>query len=94
VQVSHSQAVLELPAEAALLGHCERDPHHMFRIGKCAWGVQFHPEFDAEVARRYIQMRYATIVAEGINPEALLAAIQDSSHGHELLQRFRSLISG
>ena len=92
VQVSHSQAVLDLPAEASLLARCERDPHHAFRIGKCAWGVQFHPEFDADVARAYIQMRYATIAAEGIDPEALLAAIQDSIHGPQLLARFRSLI--
>ena len=93
VQVSHSQAVLDLPAEALLLGHCARDPHHAFRVGKCAWGVQFHPEFDADVARSYIQMRYATIVAEGIDADALLAAVEDSTHGHQLLQRFRSLIS-
>ena len=92
MQVSHSQAVLDLPAEAVLLGRCERDPHHAFRVGKCAWGVQFHPEFDADIARQYIQMRHATIAAEGIDPDALLAQVQDSAHGHQLLQRFRSLL--
>ncbi|MDB4974541.1 MAG: glutamine amidotransferase [Myxococcaceae bacterium] len=92
VQVSHSQAVLQLPAEAELLGHCARDPHHAFRIGECAWGVQFHPEFTAEVSRLYIQKRYATIQAEGIDPEGLLASVQESSHGRDVLTRFRSLV--
>ncbi|MDB4985895.1 MAG: glutamine amidotransferase [Myxococcaceae bacterium] len=92
VQVSHSQAVLDLPAEAVLLGHCERDPHHAFRLGECAWGVQFHPEFDADIARTYIQMRYETIAAEGIDPDALLAAVQESPHGKQLLVRFGSLL--
>jgi GMP synthase (glutamine-hydrolysing) len=92
VQVSHSQSVLQLPAEAVLLGRCKRDPNAVFRIGANAWGVQFHPEFSAEVSRRYIQMRHATILAEGLDPDALIANVKDSPHGRELLARFRELL--
>jgi GMP synthase (glutamine-hydrolysing) len=92
VQVSHSQSVLTLPAEAVLLGHNARDPHAAFRIGDNAWGVQFHPEFSADVSRRYIQMRHPTILAEGLDPDAMIAAVQDSPHGGQLLARFRELL--
>jgi GMP synthase (glutamine-hydrolysing) len=92
VQVSHSQAVLDLPAEAVLLARCERDPRHAFRVGSCAWGVQFHPEFDADVSRRYIQMRYDTIAAEGLDPERLLAGVRESGHGRAILRRFAALL--
>lgn len=93
VQVSHSQSVIDLPAEAVLLGTAEGDPHHLFRIGERAWGVQFHPEFSAETSRAYIQLRYATIAAEGLDPDALLGGVQESADGGSILRRFRSLIA-
>jgi GMP synthase (glutamine-hydrolysing) len=92
VHVSHSQRVIDLPAEAVLLGACERDPHHAFRIGRCAWGVQFHPEFSAQTARDYIRIRSETIAAEGLDPDALLAGVRESTDGEQILRRFRSLI--
>jgi GMP synthase (glutamine-hydrolysing) len=92
VQVSHSQSVLELPAEAVLLGHCAMDPHHAFRIGQNAWAVQFHPEFDEDVSRRYIELRRATIQAEGLDPDRLLAGVRESLDGRLLLRKFVQLI--
>jgi GMP synthase (glutamine-hydrolysing) len=92
VQVSHSQSVLSLPAEAVLLAHCAIDPHHAFRIGANAWAVQFHPEFDGDVSRRYIEMRRATIQAEGLDPDALIANVQESLHGRLLLRKFVQLL--
>lgn len=92
VHVSHSQRVLDPPAEAVLLARCERDPFHAFRVGECAWGVQFHPEFSAETARDYIRIRAATIQAEGLDPEQLLANVRETAHGEQLLRRFRSLL--
>jgi GMP synthase (glutamine-hydrolysing) len=92
VQVSHSQSVLQLPAEAVVLGHCAMDAHHAFRIGDNAWGVQFHPEFDDDVSRRYIELRRATIQAEGLDPEALLDGVTESLHGRLLLRRFVQIL--
>lgn len=50
----HRQSVLRLPPGACLLAGHEREPHQIFRVGRCAWGVQFHPEFSAAVVRDYI----------------------------------------
>ena len=54
VQTSHQQRVMRLPAGAVLLATTAQDPCHAFRYGERAWGVQFHPEFSAEVTRAYV----------------------------------------
>ena len=92
VHVSHSQRVIDPPADAVLLATCERDPFHAFRIGRCAWGVQFHPEFSAETARDYVRIRAETIAAEGLDPDALVAGVRESADGEQILLRFRALI--
>lgn len=50
----HSQTVLELPKNAIKLASNNHDSNHAFRVGNCAWGVQFHPEFDENIMNLYI----------------------------------------
>jgi GMP synthase (glutamine-hydrolysing) len=92
LHVSHRQSVVRLPEGAVCLAASPRDPHHAFRVGKRAWGVQFHPEFDAAIAREYIVARREIIEAEGEDPEALLAGVQESDAGRVLLRRFAELV--
>ena len=49
------------------------DPHHAFRFGKRAWGVQFHPEFDGQMLRRYIRRFADELKAQGRDVDRLLA---------------------
>lgn len=53
VQASHQQSVRALPKGAEVLAASDQDPHHAYRYGPCAWGVQFHPEFDATIVAGY-----------------------------------------
>lgn len=53
VQASHQQSVVKLPPDAVCLSASAQDPHHAFRVGGRAWGVQFHPEFDAHIVAAY-----------------------------------------
>jgi GMP synthase (glutamine-hydrolysing) len=92
VQATHVEAVLELPVGARLLGSSHADPHQAFAVGERAWGVQFHPEFDADVVRGYLTARRELLLAEGLDPEALWRAASDSSHGTVLLRRFAQLL--
>jgi GMP synthase (glutamine-hydrolysing) len=93
VPVSHRQSVTALPAEAQLLATTERDPNHAFAIGERAWGVQFHPEFDADIVRGYIDERREQMTREGLDADALRARAVDTEHGTQLLRRFASLVA-
>lgn len=84
----HSQSVLALPPGATLLASSAAEPHQAFVLGNCAWGVQFHPEFSADVMRSYIQQKSAGLAKQQQDPDALLAAVQHTPHAASLLQRF------
>jgi GMP synthase (glutamine-hydrolysing) len=92
--VSHVQSVIRLPDAGRLLASSPRDPWHAFAYGDCAWGVQFHPEFNAAIARAYIREREAIMIQEGLDPEALAASATDTDDGARLLRRFESLTRG
>jgi GMP synthase (glutamine-hydrolysing) len=92
VAVSHRQCVLQLPPGATLLAATTLDPHHAFRAGTCAWGVQFHPEFDAGITRGYIEAKRAELAAEGHDVSALLESTLESADGTILLRRFADVV--
>jgi GMP synthase (glutamine-hydrolysing) len=94
VHVTHLESVLRLPQGATLLGSTAADPHHAFRVGRRTWGVQFHPEFDADILRGYVSERAGELRAEGIDPEAVAAGIEDTPHGAAVLKRFLSIARG
>jgi GMP synthase (glutamine-hydrolysing) len=92
VQATHVQAVLALPARARHLAATAGDPHQAFAVADRAWGVQFHPEFDADVIRGYLTGRRERIAAEGLDAEALLDAVRETPAGPRLLRRFAALL--
>ena len=85
---THSQSVLTLPTKATLLASSPHDPHHCFRIGERAWGVQFHPEFTAAVMRTYVLERQEALETEGLNADALLAEVEETPHATQILRNF------
>lgn len=91
-QLTHRQSVRALPPGAVLLGHSEAEPHQAFRIGACAWGVQFHPEFTDEIMRAYLDAQRQTLVQEGRDAQGLIDAVQPALHASSLLHRFAALV--
>jgi GMP synthase (glutamine-hydrolysing) len=91
---THSEAVLELPDAAVRLGSSEADMNSAFRFGTSAWGVQFHPEFDAHLMRRYIEERRELLVAENIDVDDRLSTLEECPEAAAVLRRFRDLSSG
>jgi GMP synthase (glutamine-hydrolysing) len=92
VHETHVECVLELPPGARRLAGSELDPMQAFAVGGRAWGVQFHPEFDAEVMRGYLDGRRDALRAEGLDPDALLAEVRETPSGSQLLGRFAALL--
>jgi GMP synthase (glutamine-hydrolysing) len=94
VQATHQESVTALPPVARLLAESDGDPHHAFAVGERAWGVQFHPEFDADVMRAYLVERSDLLRAEGLDPDALLRGVADTPDGTALLRRFAEIADG
>ena len=88
VHVCHEQSVLRLPENAQHLASSTGDPNQAFLIEDCAWGVQFHPEFDAEIVIAYIQRASEEIQAKGQEPDHLIATCHDTPYGPQILRRF------
>jgi len=92
VQTSHEEAVLTLPPGAEILAATAQDPHHVLRFSKNVWGVQFHPEFDADIMRSYIDIRGDTLLAEGLDTSALLTEVRETPQAWGLLRQFARLL--
>lgn len=90
---THSQSVLTLPKGATVLARSEHDAHQCFRIGHNVWGVQFHPEFDAQIMRQYICERGQDIRGEGLDYEQILTSVEETPEAARVLERF-ARISG
>jgi GMP synthase (glutamine-hydrolysing) len=88
VQSSHSQSVVKPPAGVRILACNAHDAVQGLAFGSHAWGFQFHPEFDADISRGYIEDDRDKLAAEGRDPVALLNATRDADHGTTLLRRF------
>jgi GMP synthase (glutamine-hydrolysing) len=91
VHVSHTQSILRLPKGAVRLAATARDINQAFRVGRCAWGVQFHPEFDAEIVRAYIDHCRAKLIADGQDPDRLIREAGDEAVGSVILARFAAV---
>jgi GMP synthase (glutamine-hydrolysing) len=94
VHACHSQSVLEMPPGARLLATSEPVPVQAFAVGACAWGVQFHPEFDAGIVCEYLRRHRDALREEGQDPETLSAGCADTPVGTEILERFTRICLG
>ncbi|MEO6603232.1 MAG: gamma-glutamyl-gamma-aminobutyrate hydrolase family protein, partial [Polyangiaceae bacterium] len=74
VNMTHIDSLVTLPPGARVLARTAKDEHALVYFGERAWGVQFHPEMDAEIVGHYLAARGA------LHPEALYAraALRDT----------------
>ena len=92
VQLSHRQAVMELPPEAVLLASSDRVPFEAFRYGDRVWGMQFHPEFSMDVMQAYTRYARSGLESEGFDPDHIYRQITDTPNGLTIMQRFAGLV--
>ncbi len=91
VYVGHAQTVTTLPSGASVLAYNSFEPHHAIAFGPRMWGVQFHPEFTADIMRLYIEQDKEILRQAGYDTTALLSSIIDSPYGEIILKRFIQL---
>ncbi|MDT8379610.1 MAG: glutamine amidotransferase [Desulfotignum sp.] len=87
----HSQTVLALPPGAVILAKNTHDPHHAFRLGRAAWGVQFHPEYTPDIMAGYIRNMSPMIEALGKDPARLQQQVSETPEAANVLARFAGL---
>lgn len=88
VHVVHRQSALKLPPGAVRLAANDFEPNQAFRVGERAWGVQFHPEFDENAMRGYIDE-----LAPGLDDAAALRErVRATPKAAALLQRFAQIV--
>jgi GMP synthase (glutamine-hydrolysing) len=90
VQATHCDTVVVPPPGATVLARNALDDCQAFALDG-AYGVQFHPEFSADVIRGYLRVRAPRIAGEGLDPAALLAGVRETDAGVRLLARFVDL---
>ena len=87
-QVTHVDSVVRLPPGAVSLARSEREDHHAIRFSETCFGVQFHPEMDAEVMRAYVETRREILHGEGFRVDEMLAGIREVDAGRRTLSNF------
>lgn len=70
----HYDEIAELPVDAVLLASSPRYPHQAFRIGQCAWGLQFHIETTPEMVRSWAVNDRGKAAEWGQDVDAALAS--------------------
>ena len=90
--VIHAQSVLRLPPKAILLASNDYEPHHAFRLGDCAWGLQFHPEYDTRIIRDYIEAQAEELESSGRDVQKIISAVTDTPVAASLLKTFANLV--
>ncbi len=73
----HQDAIAALPAGAILLASTEVCRHQAFRLGDLAWGLQFHPEIDAEIIDSWLLDDPDPVARGGGSAEAVVAGMTD-----------------
>lgn len=86
--VTHLDTVARLPEGAVSLAYSSLEEHQAIRFSPSCYGVQFHPEIDADVMRGYVEMRREILLAEGLDADGIHAAIGEGSAGAETLRNF------
>nr|WP_237518997.1 type 1 glutamine amidotransferase [Streptomyces sp. SID5910] len=92
----HVDAVTALPPGASWLMESERCPYQAFRVGDRAWGVQFHPEADADRVRSWDPERIRSL---GLDPAELCRRAEHDDPAaaavwHEVARRFAGIVGG
>jgi len=86
-----------LPPGAAHLASTERYPNQAFRMGRCAWGLQFHLEVGVEAVAGFTATFGAEARSAGVDPAAIDAesaravAELEGPRG-TLLERFADIV--
>jgi GMP synthase (glutamine-hydrolysing) len=91
VFVGHAQTVTALPDWASVLAYNSFEPRHAVAFGPRTWGLQFHPEFTADIMHSYLNQDKEALQQAGYDTTVLHSSVTDSPYGEIILKRFIEL---
>jgi GMP synthase (glutamine-hydrolysing) len=91
---THVDSVLRIPEGALRLARSSLDDHQAVRFTRTCYGVQFHPEIDADIMRGYVESRREILASEGFDVESVLTRIEEGEAGRQTLRNFVRHIIG
>ncbi|RLC49054.1 MAG: glutamine amidotransferase [Candidatus Cloacimonadota bacterium] len=91
-QVSHVQSVITLPEDTIVLASSKQEPYQAFRIGENIWGLQFHPEFNADVIKKLIVSKDKKYPGK-IDVDRLLAEVKETPESYSILRKFGEIVT-
>jgi GMP synthase-like glutamine amidotransferase len=68
----HTDEITGLPPRATLLAASTYYPHQAFRLGRAAWGLQFHIECDTEMIAAWATAEVGYLLELGLDPLAVV----------------------
>lgn len=88
----------ELPAGAVHLASSDAHHEQAFRVGSCAWGLQFHLEIDEVAVGAFVEAFGEETLAAGTSPEEIRSETPAAlrallPHRREVLARFADLVA-
>ena len=89
---THAQTVLELPPDAVCLAANDFEPHHAFRVGNAAWGVQFHPEYSAAIMTSYIEEQAEELAKAGREIRPILNTVRETPEAASVARQFVRIV--
>jgi GMP synthase (glutamine-hydrolysing) len=85
---THVDSAVRLPPTARVLAKSALEDHAAVAFGPAARGVQFHPEIDRHVMRGYVEIRRPLLAEEGLDADAIHAAVAETPEAEQLLCNF------
>lgn len=76
----HHDEIDALPPGAILLANSVTYPHQAFRVGSCAWGLQFHVETTPELVATWAEQDSAGLTRAGLDKDEVLAEASSDAH--------------
>lgn len=92
-QLIHWQSAVRLPPDAVILAHSKSEPHQAFRLGPCAWGVQFHPEISKAILTEYLDLLASRLSAEGHDVNHLTSQLVATPYSTDVLRNFARYVA-
>ena len=92
VYKSHRQSIAKMPESAEILAVSDSGIIDAVKYDTNTWGVQFHPEFDADITKSYIQEKSSELIAEELDVPELLKGVVLVDFGTRLLARFKEIV--